>query len=97
MGAVSGGTSFKLDLQLITTNTGTISPTVFIRTYYDTDKLVDYINDAPFVGTSINVVNKNMFTKFDIADPQIVERKPTKDYFGHLLFIFKPRLSESTS
>lgn len=38
-----GGTNFKMDLQLITTNTGTISPTVTIKTYYDTDKLVDYV------------------------------------------------------
>ena len=38
-----------------------------------------------------------MFTKFEVADPQIVERKPTKGYFGHLLFKFKPRLSVSVT
>ena len=82
----------------MSTNTaGTISPTVSITTYYDTGKIVNTISNSPFDGTSFTNTNRETLTSFDIADPQTIERKPTKGYFGHLVFKFRPSRSTSVS
>ena len=93
---MNGGTTFQLDLELTSTSTaGSISPTVSITSYYDTDKIVDTISSSPLSTTTISNTNLETFTTFDIPNPQTVERRPSKGYFGHLLFKFKPRLSSS--
>ena len=98
MDAVPTGTSFQVDVEMQSTSTaGTITPTVDIVTYYNTDQPVNTISNNPFDGTSFSNTNRETFTSFSIANPQYVERKITKGYFGHLIFKFRPKLSTSVS
>lgn len=52
---------------------------------------------SPFSSAPITNTNHKLFTTFSVQDPQTIERKPTKGYFSHLLFKFRPRLSSSVS
>ena len=59
MNAVPAATTFAVDLQLQSTSTsGTITPTVSITTYYDTDKIVNTIANSGFSGTSFTNTNR---------------------------------------
>lgn len=52
---------------------------------------------SSFTSVPITNTNRIKFTTFEVANPQTVERKPTKGYFNHLLFKFRPRLSSSVT
>lgn len=56
--AVTAGTSFQVDLEVMSVSTsGTVSPTVSITTYYDTDKPVDESVNVAFTPSSVTNTN----------------------------------------
>ena len=98
LAAVPSGTNFAIEVQMDSTSSAaTITPTVSITTYYDEDHLVDTISNSPFSTTTITNTNRETFTSLEVENPQTVERKITKGYFGHLLFKFHPRTSSAVN
>ena len=98
LGAVPASTDFKVELELMSVDTaGTISPTVSIFTYYDTDTLVDKIENSAFTGTTITNTNLETFTEFEIENPVTFNEGIRKGYFGHLLLNIKPRTNSAVS
>lgn len=98
LGAVPTGTSFSVSLQMRTTSTSaSIAPTVSIITYYSATNIVDRVLNAAFATPSISVTNLQTLSTFGVANPQKIERSPTKGYFGHLLLYFRPVVSNSNT
>lgn len=98
MDTVAAGTTFDLYVQMESVDsTATVAPTVSITTFWDVDKKVDEILNSPFTPTTVTNTNLETFTTFDVQNPQVVERKPTKGYFGDLIVRFKPRTSEAAT
>ena len=96
MAAVSAATAFQIDLELISTDTtATIAPKVSIYTYYETDVLVDQVEDAVFSGTTITNTNLKTLTNLNVNNPVPLPHKIKKGYFGDLLLNIKPRLNDA--
>ena len=100
LGNVPSNTVFSVSVQMKTvSSSSTISPTVSIVTYYSGTNIVDQVLNAPFSAPSASLTNTNLptMTTFTVPDPQIIERKPTLGYFGHLLVKFRPVVSTSVT
>jgi hypothetical protein len=91
LGDVPAGSTFSVNLQLISTSTAaSVSPTVTIKTYYGNNALVDQAVNVPFATTPLSNTNLTVFSSFSFPSFSTSTRPITAGYFGPLLLVIDP-------
>ena len=85
-----GGDTFGLIVQMSTTTSTTITPTITIRTYTGSGAIVDQWVNGPFTPSSISNTNLQTLTSFDLSQGNIYNKQITKGYFGDLILNYDP-------
>jgi hypothetical protein len=88
MAAVPTGSTFSLYVKLISTATTSISPSVTIVTYYSGSYQVDTLINQPHINNPISNGGLLTLPSFTFSNPQIIQKKIKKGYFGPIEFYF---------
>ena len=93
---VPAGATFNLTLELTSVDTtGTVSPTMDVRTFEGAGLEIDQVLNVPFTTTPLTNTNLDVLNTFTVPASYTAPHPVTTNYVGPLLLSFTPSLPSS--